>query len=44
MPKCDRQSSRSNPVQDCGCHVLKWLKADPARIDGEQAETVVVTI
>ena len=44
MRKCDRQSSRSNPVQDCGCHVLKWLKAAPARIDGEQAETVVVTI
>ena len=28
-------TSWPNPVQDCGCHVVKWLKETIARIDRE---------
>ena len=44
--RCQSMASISwpNPVQDCGCHVLKWLKAIIARIDREQTEKTLVVV
>ena len=40
--RCQSMASISwpNPVQDCGCHALKWLKGTIARIDREQTDNM----